>query len=110
MEKRVAETIFDVGDFGRRSQGVIQRHFGPASTAEVALIESSDRLGGTCLHVGCVPTKALLFNAEIWITCSTLRSLDSGIGLPRWTGPPCRRAECIVTSTQGSGLPGPQTR
>jgi dihydrolipoamide dehydrogenase len=23
-------------------------------------------LGGTCLHVGCIPTKALLFNAEIW--------------------------------------------
>ena len=23
-------------------------------------------LGGTCLHVGCIPTKTLLFNAEIW--------------------------------------------
>jgi len=23
-------------------------------------------LGGTCLHVGCIPTKALLFNAELW--------------------------------------------
>jgi dihydrolipoamide dehydrogenase len=33
---------------------------------KVALIEQSDRLGGTCLHVGCIPTKALLFNAEIW--------------------------------------------
>ncbi len=33
---------------------------------KVALIEKSDKLGGTCLHVGCVPTKAMLFSAEIF--------------------------------------------
>jgi dihydrolipoamide dehydrogenase len=32
----------------------------------VALIDASPKLGGTCLHVGCIPTKALLFNAELW--------------------------------------------
>src|SRR3978361_2221586 len=30
----------------------------------VALVEK-DKLGGTCLHVGCIPTKALLHAAEI---------------------------------------------
>jgi dihydrolipoamide dehydrogenase len=33
---------------------------------KVALIEAANVLGGTCLHVGCIPTKALLFNAELW--------------------------------------------
>ncbi|HEV2117125.1 MAG TPA: dihydrolipoyl dehydrogenase [Terriglobales bacterium] len=32
----------------------------------VALIEKDSRLGGTCLLVGCIPTKALLFNAEVY--------------------------------------------
>ena len=31
-----------------------------------AVIEKDDRLGGTCLNVGCIPTKALLFNAEVF--------------------------------------------
>ena len=31
-----------------------------------ALVEKDDKLGGTCLHVGCIPTKALLFNAEVY--------------------------------------------
>ncbi len=33
---------------------------------KTALIEKDGFLGGTCLHVGCIPTKALLFNAELW--------------------------------------------
>ena len=33
---------------------------------KTAIIEKDDRLGGTCLQVGCIPTKALLFNAEVW--------------------------------------------
>ena len=32
---------------------------------KVALIES-DKLGGTCLHIGCIPTKALLESSELY--------------------------------------------
>ncbi|MHB1847221.1 MAG: dihydrolipoyl dehydrogenase [Deltaproteobacteria bacterium] len=31
----------------------------------VALIEKDKRLGGTCLHRGCIPTKAMLFSAQL---------------------------------------------
>jgi dihydrolipoamide dehydrogenase len=31
-----------------------------------ALVEKNPRLGGTCLLVGCIPTKALLHTAELW--------------------------------------------
>jgi dihydrolipoamide dehydrogenase len=33
---------------------------------KTALIEKYPKLGGTCLHVGCIPTKALLHTAEVW--------------------------------------------
>lgn len=33
---------------------------------KTAIIEKAPKLGGTCLHVGCVPTKALLHSAEVW--------------------------------------------
>jgi len=32
---------------------------------KTAVIEKDDRLGGTCLNVGCIPTKALLFAADL---------------------------------------------
>ncbi|MBZ2184733.1 MAG: dihydrolipoyl dehydrogenase [Bryobacter sp.] len=33
---------------------------------KAAIIEKAPKLGGTCLHVGCVPTKALLHTASVW--------------------------------------------
>lgn len=33
---------------------------------KTALIERQPRLGGTCLLVGCIPTKALLQTADVW--------------------------------------------
>ncbi|MBV9038934.1 MAG: FAD-dependent oxidoreductase, partial [Acidobacteriaceae bacterium] len=33
---------------------------------KTALIEKQPRLGGTCLLVGCIPTKALLHTADVW--------------------------------------------
>lgn len=33
---------------------------------KTAIIEKDPKLGGTCLHVGCIPTKALLHSADVW--------------------------------------------
>ena len=32
---------------------------------KTAVVEKEDKLGGTCLHVGCIPTKVLLHTAEL---------------------------------------------
>jgi len=62
----VAETIFDVVVLGGGPAGYTAAIRAAEYGLKVALVEKTDRLGGTCLHVGCIPTKALLFNAEIW--------------------------------------------
>ena len=33
---------------------------------KTAIVEKDPKLGGTCLHVGCIPTKALLHTADLW--------------------------------------------
>src|ERR1039457_2665620 len=33
---------------------------------KTAIVEKDPKLGGTCLHVGCIPTKALLHSADVW--------------------------------------------
>ncbi len=62
----MAETIYDVVIIGSGPAGYTAAIRGAEYGLKVALIEKSDKLGGTCLHVGCIPTKAILFNAEIW--------------------------------------------
>src|SRR5579885_178810 len=48
---------------------------------KTAIIEKDPRLGGTCLHVGCIPTKALLHTAELWSFAN--HSADEGITIEK---------------------------
>jgi dihydrolipoamide dehydrogenase len=61
-----AETIYDVAVIGGGPAGYTAAIRGAEYGLKVALIDASPKLGGTCLHVGCIPTKTLLFNAELW--------------------------------------------
>ncbi len=61
-----SETIYDVAVIGGGPAGYTAAIRGAEYGLKIALIDASPKLGGTCLHVGCIPTKALLFNAEIW--------------------------------------------
>src|SRR5438309_4800817 len=62
----LAETIYDVAIIGSGPAGYTAAIRAGQYGLKTALIEKDGFLGGTCLHVGCIPTKALLFNAEIW--------------------------------------------
>jgi dihydrolipoamide dehydrogenase len=66
METAVTETVFDVAIVGGGPGGYTAAFRAAEYGLKVALIDESEKLGGTCLHVGCIPTKALLFNAEVW--------------------------------------------
>ncbi|HTV83603.1 MAG TPA: dihydrolipoyl dehydrogenase [Acidobacteriaceae bacterium] len=62
----MADTIYDVAIIGGGPAGYTAAIRAGQYGLKVALIEKEPKLGGTCLHVGCVPTKSLLFNAEIY--------------------------------------------
>jgi dihydrolipoamide dehydrogenase len=57
-------TAFDIVVLGGGSGGYATALRGAQLGLSVALVESG-KLGGTCLHSGCIPTKALLHAAEI---------------------------------------------
>lgn len=60
----MADQQFDIVVLGGGSAGYATALRAKQLGFSVALIEK-DKLGGTCLHRGCVPTKALLHSAEI---------------------------------------------
>ena len=58
------EQNFDVVILGAGSGGYAAALRASQLGLSVALVEK-DKVGGTCLHVGCIPTKALLHSAEV---------------------------------------------
>ena len=60
----MAEHNFDLVILGGGSGGYAAALRATQLGKSVALIEK-DKLGGTCLHRGCIPTKALLHSAEV---------------------------------------------
>jgi dihydrolipoamide dehydrogenase len=108
METQVAdataETIFDVVVIGSGPGGYTAAFRGAELGLKVAMIEKDAVLGGTCLHVGCIPTKALLFNAEIWdhVQNGTEFGID-GVGgaTLNWATVQSRKNAIIVKHTKG---------
>jgi dihydrolipoamide dehydrogenase len=100
----VAETIYDVAIIGAGPAGYTAAIRGAEYGLKVALIEKQNRLGGTCLLVGCVPTKALLFNAEIWdhLKHATEYGID-GIGTPalNWAAVMKRKNDIVTRHVKG---------
>lgn len=64
MSNPAAEATFDVLILGAGSGGYACALRAAQLGLSVGLVEK-DKVGGTCLHVGCIPTKALLHAAEV---------------------------------------------
>jgi dihydrolipoamide dehydrogenase len=64
MQVEAESSAFDVLVLGAGSGGYACALRAAQLGLSVGLVEK-DKLGGTCLHVGCIPTKALLHAAEI---------------------------------------------
>jgi dihydrolipoamide dehydrogenase len=100
----LAETLYDVAIIGSGPAGYTAAIRAGEYGLKVALIESAPVLGGTCLHVGCIPTKALLFNAEIWDHLKHAADYGiAGIGTPQldWAAVQKRKNAIVTKHTKG---------
>ena len=95
----MADKIYDVAIVGSGPAGYTAAIRAGQFGLKTALIEKDNVLGGTCLHVGCIPTKALLFNAEIYDHLKDAAEFGiEGLGTPKLNWPKIQdRKDKIVT-------------
>ena len=74
---------------------------------KTAIVEKDDKWGGTCLHVGCIPTKDLLLSADVYDYFKNAK--EFGIvcegRFHRLAGDPRAQNQSCHQAGQGRGIP-----
>ena len=76
------ETDFDVVVIGAGPGGYVAAIRAAQLGLRTACIEKRDRLGGTCLNVGCIPSKSLLHASEFYEDAKSGSLAKFGIKIP----------------------------
>ena len=99
----MADTIYDLVVIGGGPAGYTCAIRASQYGLKTALIDANDRLGGTCLLWGCIPTKAMLFTAEIWDHLKHADRYGIEVTEPKinWKGVLARKDDVITRHTKG---------
>lgn len=94
---------FDLVILGSGPGGYVAAIRGAQWGLRTAVVEKDDRLGGTCLNVGCIPTKALLFNAEVYdyIKNSKEFGIECGAVKLNWEAVRARQNQVVRKHNKG---------
>jgi dihydrolipoamide dehydrogenase len=98
------ETIYDVAIIGAGPGGYTAAFRAGQLGLKTCLIEKDSKLGGTCLHVGCIPTKALLFHAEVYDHLKSAQEYGIegvGAGKLNWNAIQDRKGKIVTKHTKG---------
>ena len=98
------DTIYDVAVVGSGPAGYTAAIRAGQYGLKTAIIEKDPYLGGTCLHVGCIPTKALLFNAELWDHLKDAKEFGiEGVSTPKlnWAAVLDRKTKVVDKHAKG---------
>jgi dihydrolipoamide dehydrogenase len=98
------DTIYDVAIMGAGPGGYTAAIRAGQLGLKACLIEKDERLGGTCLQVGCIPTKALLFNAEVYDHLKAAQEYGiDGVTAPKlnWKTIQDRKNKIVTKHTKG---------
>jgi dihydrolipoamide dehydrogenase len=99
----LADTIFDLVVLGGGPAGYTCAIRASQYGLKAALIDANDRLGGTCLLWGCIPTKAMLFTAELWDHLKQADRFGIDVAAPKlnWKGVLARKDDVISRHVKG---------
>ena len=94
---------FDVVVIGGGPGGYIAAIRAAQLGMKTACIESRGALGGTCLNVGCIPSKALLESSEMFVKVSHAKDWGVTVGKPKIDIPSMlkRKEEIVEGLTKG---------
>jgi len=98
------DTTYDIAIIGSGPAGYTAAIRAGQYGLKTALIEKDGFLGGTCLHVGCIPTKALLFNAELWDHLKNAKEFGiEGVDARKlnWAAVQERKSKIVAKHTKG---------
>ena len=95
------EQHFDVVVIGGGPGGYATALYGASAGLDVAIIEKN-KLGGTCLNVGCIPAKELLETAHVYRTITHAAEFGFTVGDPEidW-GKTLERKQAVVDKLVG---------
>jgi dihydrolipoamide dehydrogenase len=99
----LAEQQYDVVIIGSGPGGYVAGIRAGQLGLKVAVVEKDPFLGGTCLHRGCIPTKALLENAEIWTKVQKAKEFGITVGDVRidWSVSQGRKQAVVDNNAKG---------
>jgi dihydrolipoamide dehydrogenase len=99
----LADTIFDLVVLGGGPAGYTCAIRASQYGLKAALIDANDRLGGTCLLWGCIPTKSILFSAELWdhLKHAERYGIDGVTPKLNWKGVLARKDDVISRHVKG---------
>ncbi|MBV7257444.1 dihydrolipoyl dehydrogenase [Pacificimonas sp. WHA3] len=96
---------FDLIVIGAGPGGYVAAIRAAQNGLKVACVESRDKLGGTCLNVGCIPSKALLHASEYYAEASSGALEKFGVKLGKvtldWAAMQGEKAKAINELTGG---------
>jgi len=98
----MAEYDFDIGVIGAGAAGLTVTAGAAQLGAKTLLIEKEEKLGGDCLHFGCVPSKTLIRTAHVY----HFMKHSKDFGLPQVELPPvdyrdvAKRIQAVIDTIQ----------
>jgi dihydrolipoamide dehydrogenase len=102
----LAEQQYDVVVIGSGPGGYVAAIRAGQLGLKTAVVEKDPFLGGTCLHRGCIPTKALLENAEIWSKIQKSKEFGITVGdvTLDWATVQKRKQGVVDNNSKGVGF------